>query len=76
MAVDKDEIEGEEVRWERADQAIDRIHKDVETEYGPVYLSKHMRDEFIEQYRELKREYDGELAEDEVKRRLKMLTKQ
>jgi len=44
MAGDKDEIEGEEVRWERADQAIDRIHKEVETEYGPVYLSKHMRD--------------------------------
>lgn len=71
-----EERETTEVTWESAEQVIDRVHKESEAEYGPIYLSKHMYRDFIELYRHLKKEYNKEFAEEEVKRRLKMSTKQ
>ncbi len=64
-----------EVVWESAEQVIDRVHKESEAEHGPIYLSKHMHRDFIELYRHLKKEYNKGFAEDEIKRRMKMLTK-
>lgn len=75
---EKEGIKGEttEVAWENADEIIDRIHKEAEAEHGPIYLSKHMHRDFVELYRCLKKEYNKEFAEEEIKRRLKMSTKQ
>ncbi|ATZ61802.2 MAG: hypothetical protein BME93_04400 [Methanosarcinales archaeon Met12] len=71
-----EEEETTEVVGESAEQVIDRVHKEGEAEHGPIYLSKYMHRDFIELYRNLKKEYNREFAAEEVKRRMKMLTKQ
>ncbi|MDI3502406.1 MAG: hypothetical protein PWR09_531 [Archaeoglobi archaeon] len=54
---------------------VRRIHQKFESEFGPVYLSKYVFEELVDLYREIRKEYGREIAEEEVMRKMMELVR-
>jgi|Deesub1362A_J573_1020465.scaffolds.fasta_scaffold08295_2 hypothetical protein len=63
----------EEIREDELE--VRRIHERFESEFGPVYLSKYLFEELVDLYKEMKREYGREIAEEEVMRKMMELVR-
>ncbi|MBC7114267.1 MAG: hypothetical protein H5T47_01375 [Archaeoglobi archaeon] len=54
---------------------VRRIHQKFESEFGPVYLSKYVFEKLVDLYREIRKEYGREIAEEEVMRKMMELVR-